>query len=720
MENQNKPDVGSHQKRENLYQLLLDTMSHGVQENDCDGIITYSNKAHHEILGYDYGELVGKKIWDFSPSLYEQKDIKKYFSSLVKEQPGPAPYFTKNLRKDGSQVDLQIDWDYERDAAGNIIGFISVITDITDRKNIEDNLRLRTKGLSTLLEVSKSLASSLDLQKVLQSSVDGVTKLTGLDTAAVYLLEDKNLHLWATTPSLPPQFPQELRIASLEDHPHIRKAIFSREPVYVPDMTTADLTSEESKVTEQRNLRTVLFVPLVVDAKAIGVFIVGSIEETSILAKADIDLSLTLANLAALTVRNAQLFTESKQYNIQLENTLAERIKVEEEKAELETQLQQAQKMEAIGRLAGGVAHDFNNMLSVILGYADLALDKVSSIHPLHSDLKEIRDAANRSTNLTRQLLAFARKQTATPKILNLNTVIGEMLKMLHRLLGEDIDLVWAPGDDLGLVKIDPAQIDQILANLCVNSRDAIPGTGKITIETSNATFGDSYCALHPGFLPGDYVMIAVSDDGEGIDQETLANIFEPFFSTKKEGKGTGLGLSTVYGIVKQNRGFINVYSEPGHGTTFKIYLSRHETVASVRKFEATEQSEQKGSGTILLVEDEAMILNLGKRMLESLGYLVIAANSPAEALILAKDHSGKIDLLITDVVMPDMNGRELSVQLETKIPSLKTLYISGYTANVIAHHGVLDEGVMLLSKPFTRNQLAVKVQEVMSMRVSE
>lgn len=590
--------------------------------------------------------------------------------------------------------------------------------DITDRKSVEENLRNRSQGLATLLEVSKCLAATLDLQNVLQASVDGVTKLVGLDTAAVYLLEGEMLHLWATTPPLPPQFPDELRNAPLADHPHIREAITSGEAVHVADMTTADLSPAERAVTEQRNLRTVLFVPLIVDAKAIGTFIVGSVGKPSDIADSEIDSSITLANLAALTIRNAQLYEDGQRYADQLEQSLTACKLAEQERDKLEAQLLQSQKMEAIGRLAGGVAHDFNNMLSVILGYADLALGKVDSSQPLHNALVQIRNASRRSANLTRQLLAFARKQIAAPVVLDLNEVIGEMLNILRRLIGEDIDLVWVPGDGLGLVKMDPAQVDQIMANLCVNARDAIFGVGKVTIETSNAIFDETWCVEHPGCIPGAYVMITVSDNGVGMDQGTLANIFEPYFTTKKEGEGTGLGLSTVYGIVKQNKGFITVSSKPGQGTIFNINLSRHEAEGGARQLKTAEQVAEGGNETILLVEDEIMILDLTRSMLESLGYKVLTAPGPSDALLLAKKHSGTIDLLITDVVMPEMNGLELAEQLKTIIADLKILYMSGYTADVIAHHGLLHTGVMLLEKPFSLTALAIKVRETIKAKL--
>ena len=386
----------------------------------------------------------------------------------------------------------------------------------------------------------------------------------------------------------------------------------------------------------------------------------------------------------------------------------------EEEQERLQNQLTQAQKMEAVGRLAGGVAHDFNNMLNVILGNAELAMGELDSAQSVHEDLLEIQKAAQRSSNVVRQLMAFARKQTVAPEVLDLNETVEEMLKMLRRLIGEDIELSWQPGPNLWPVKIDPAQIDQILANLTVNARDAIAGTGKVTIETDNAIFDQAYCAEHYGFVPGDFVLLAVSDNGCGMDKDTQKSLFEPFFSTKEVDKGTGLGLATVYGIVKQNDGFINVYSEPGEGTTFKIYLPRH--VASEEQVEEKGQNEQppQGSETILLVEDESSILKMTKRMLEVQGYQVMTARTPDEAIRLAQDHAGEIHLLITDVIMPEMNGRDLAQNLLSFYPDVKRLFMSGYTANVIAHHGVLDEGVNFIQKPFSREQLGLKVREAL------
>ena len=385
------------------------------------------------------------------------------------------------------------------------------------------------------------------------------------------------------------------------------------------------------------------------------------------------------------------------------------------EQIRLAAQFRQAQKMEAVGLLAGGVAHDYNNMLSVILGFTELALDKIDSTHPLHADLMEILTAAGRSADITRQLLAFARKQTISPVVLDLNQNMESMLKMIRRLIGEDIHLAWLPGAKLWMVKMDPSQIDQILANLCVNARDAIANVGRLTIETENTVIDETYCAVNAGFAAGEYVQLSVSDDGSGMDKETLDQIFEPFFTSKGVGHGTGLGLSTVYGIVKQNNGFINVYSEQGNGTTFRIYLPRYlgQTVDTGSKM-AAEIPQGQGE-TILVMEDEIAILKLLQIMLQKLGYRVLATNKPSDAIQLAAEHSNEIQLLISDVVMPEMNGRDLAERVQSLCPGIKALYMSGYTATVIAQRGVLDDGVNFIKKPFSMSELAIKIRQSLS-----
>ncbi len=392
---------------------------------------------------------------------------------------------------------------------------------------------------------------------------------------------------------------------------------------------------------------------------------------------------------------------------------ITEQKKAEQDKENLQGQLIQAQKMESVGRLAGGVAHDFNNMLSIIIGNIEIIQEDIDPGSQLLSRLYEVKKAAQRSADLTRQLLAFARKQTIAPKILNPNHTIESMLKMLKRLIGEDIDLLWRPKKHLWSVKIDPSQIDQIMANLCVNARDAIKDVGKITIETDNICFDDDYCREHQGFSPGEFVLIGISDNGCGMDKETIDKLFDPFFTTKRKGEGTGLGMATVYGIIKQNNGFINVYSEPEQGTTFKLYIPRHEKCQTDETVIISERS-PKGSETILLVEDEESILQMTKTILERLGYTVMAANTPDEAIRVSHHSKIKIDLLITDVVMPTMNGRQLAEKMICYLPDIKILYMSGYTSNVIAHRGILDEGLNFINKPFSKQDLSKKLREIL------
>jgi len=393
---------------------------------------------------------------------------------------------------------------------------------------------------------------------------------------------------------------------------------------------------------------------------------------------------------------------------------ITERKRAEAENTKLQDQLAHAQKMESIGRLAGGVAHDFNNMLGVILGYVELALEDIDPAQPLHHVLGEVQKAANRSAALTRQLLAFARKQTIAPKVLDVNETVTGLLKMLKRLVGENIKLDWRPDNNLWPVKIDPSQIDQILANLCVNARDAIADVGTIAIATANATVDATVCASHPDAVPGDYVQLTVCDDGCGMAAETLARIFEPYFTTKGLGRGTGLGLATVYGTVRQSNGFIHVGGELGKGTTFSIYFPRHLGLTAPAQPDAATASTRHGNATILVVEDETSLLNLATTVLERLGHTVLAAATPTEAIRLAEAHQGQLQLLITDVVMPDMNGRDLAKHISSNWPGIKCLFMSGYTDDLITHHGALDEGVAFIQKPFSARDLATKVHDVL------
>ena len=394
---------------------------------------------------------------------------------------------------------------------------------------------------------------------------------------------------------------------------------------------------------------------------------------------------------------------------------VTDREAAEAEKKELESQLQQAQKIESIGRLAGGIAHDFNNLLTPMIGYADMALMDLDPADPLYGDFEEIREVAERAKNLTGQLLAFSRRQVLEMKVVNLNDIVSAFQKMLRRIIGEDIEFTMQLEPELKNAKADPAQIQQVIMNLAINARDAMPEGGRLTIQTQNAVFDEACAKGRPGLTPGNYVMLAVSDTGIGMAKETAEKIFEPFFTTKAPGKGTGLGLATVYGIVKQHDGHIWVNSELGKGTSFKIYLPQAAEEAPAKEEPPKEDREDvQGSATILVVEDEDAVRKLTCNILKSRGCKVLEAQTSQEALRIVETYEAQIDLLLTDVVMPQMNGRELYRQAALARPGLKVLYMSGYTDEVIAHHGVLDAQIEFLQKPFTIDELVKKVSEML------
>ena len=409
----------------------------------------------------------------------------------------------------------------------------------------------------------------------------------------------------------------------------------------------------------------------------------------------------------------AEIQIGSETFAISVERDVTGRKQAEAERESMATQLRQAQKMEAVGQLAGGMAHDFNNALTVILGFSELASRQLNPLDPLHHHMNEIMRAVDKSANLTRQLLAFARRQIVTLRVLDLNAAIASLANMLPRLIGEDIELRIAPSAGLWNLYIDPSQVDQILMNLVTNARDAIADTGRITIETANVALGEEHCRRHPDVVPGDYVALTVSDTGVGMDKATLERIFDPFFTTKPEGKGTGLGLATVYGVAKQSGGFVHVCSEPGHGTMFRVYLPRFVGDAeqpAPKKQPAT----LRGTETVLIVEDEPLLLELIQEGLHALGYNVLTAGAPGDAILLCETYAKDIQVLVSDVVMPMMNGRELQQRLERVRPGLRTIFMSGYTADMVAHRGIVEERMPFVQKPFTVEALAGKIREVL------
>ncbi len=733
-----------------------------------------ANEAFARFLGYTAAELAGKKWQDITPP----EDIQASESAiapLLEEKKNGVRFEKRYVHKSGEFRWADVSIAVRRDAAGNPLYFLSTVVDISDRKEAEAALRRSEDRLRTLVNTIPDLVWLKDREGVYLSCNSTFERFFGAKEADIVGKTDYDF----VEKDLADFFREQDRKAMAAGGPSVNEEalIFAADgyqgtfetiktPMYDYEGALIGVLGISRDITQRKQAEEALreseaFQRAMIDCSPVAIYsvdfegrvlswntsaerIFGWTEEevkgrplpilpedrqeeyqtlrervmagqrfTGLeVVRRKKDGALFHGSLSAAPIRNS---VGAMTGIIAAMEDITVHKQAEQEREKLQDQLLQAQKMESVGRLAGGVAHDYNNMLSVILGYTEMALDRVDASDPLHDDLTQVLSAARRSSDFTRQLLAFARRQTIAPKVLDINETIEAMLKMLRRLIGEDIDLLWKPAKAAWPVHMDPAQLDQILANLCVNARDAISGVGMITIETGSAAFDEAYCADHVGFLPGQYTMLGVSDDGCGMDPETLPHLFEPFFTTKKSGEGTGLGLATVYGIVKQNEGFINVYSEPGKGTTFRIYLPRHAGAAE-KKMEKDRPKILSGKGeTVLLVEDEPAIMKIGEKMLKSLGYRVLTATSPAEAESLAKEHAGDIHLLVTDVIMPGMNGRELADRLQASYPGLKVLYMSGYTANVIAHRAVLEEGVCFIQKPFSKQALAAKVREALA-----
>ena len=640
---------------EERYRELVECANVIVLKWDTSGIIRFINEYALEFFGFAEDEILGKHLVE--TIVPETDSTGQDLAYLVEEIGNNPEYFNdhenENITRDGRRVWVRWNNRAIRDSEGKIRGILSVGSDISEKKSTEAALRESEARFRSLFTMAPIPFVYLAKGGCLVDLNQRFTMLFG------YTLEDiPTVEQWWSL-----AYPD---LHYREDVINIWNAAVQ----YALD-TGTDIQPAEYQVTCKNGRKRII---------SIGASVFGE------------DLIVSFLDIT-------------------------ERKEAESEREALQAQLLQAQKMEAVGQLAGGVAHDFNNMLQAILGYLDLVQDEMDPGNHIESYLDEIKKAAERSANLTRQLLAFARKQTVVPVVIDLNESVEGILKMLRRLIGEDIELEWLPETELWSIKMDPVQIDQILANLSVNARDAINGVGHIIIETKKVTFEEAHCVLHPDFIPGDYVMLAVSDNGCGMEKENLDKVFEPFFTTKGIGQGTGLGLATVYGIVKQNNGFIDVFSEPQHGTTFKIYLPRY-TGQTVEVKTSSLSHPPKGHGeTILLVEDEATILKMTLLMLKNLEYRVLTAGTPGEAIELATKHAGQIHLLITDMIMPEMNGRDLAERVRVTNPSMKCLFMSGYTANIITTQGVLEEGTHFIPKPFTIKTLAIKVKEVLDQK---
>ena len=670
----------------------------------------------------------------------------------------------RHRRKDGTELPVEI-----RTVPFVTQGhrrILATVRDLTDSKLIEEALRGREREFQTLFESAPVGIGVADTQGKILAFNEAILTPGGYDrddiecignVANLYYDEserDAALSLFADHGSLRQH---ETRFRRKDGTPYdvwlsLSNTTFGGEPcvlAIVEDRTEKRLADEALHQSEER-FRTLSSVAtegimihedgLILDANRAFADLAGVADVEELMGKRGLEV-IPLTNESRDLIRMHMHTPSSDRYEVELvgsdgsqvwaetwsrpityrgrpaslvflrDMTASKRARLEQDR--LQTQLRQAAKMESIGRLAGGVAHDFNNMLAVILGHVDLALEQVDPKKPLYSDLQEIRKAADRSASITQQLLAFARRQVTAPKRLDLNEAVENMLAMLRRLIGEQIELVWSPSV-VHPVEIDPSQLDQVLVNLCLNSRDAIADVGKVTIVTSNVTLDQDYCDTHDGCLPGDYVLLSVSDDGTGMSEDALRHLFEPFYTTKDTGKGTGLGLATVYGIVKQNNGFIQVESDAEMGTDVRIYFPRAAGDVSADTQQNPGAALPGGKETLLVIEDEPAVLHLTERILSDLDYNVLTSRTPSEALRLAQRHKGQIALLVTDLVMPDMNGWELSERLLHLRPELKILYVSGYADDRIANKDPRAEGIELLQKPFTPQQLATRVRKVL------
>nr|WP_319394888.1 PAS domain S-box protein [uncultured Desulfobacter sp.] len=653
------------------------------------------NKKLCDMLGYSKEELMGMTWTEMTYPDDLEPDL-AWFNQMASGKIQNYELEKRFYRKDKSIIYTHLTVSCSRNPQGGIENVMATLQDISEKKISEKHINHLNKVLRAVRGINQLIVRERNSHTLIREGCKLLVNHRGYKSAMIVLTDEKNSPVFWAESGLGAAFkPVETMLKGFELPPCCHEGQ-GNDIVIIDDRHQH---CAACPIAAKRVHTHSLITRLVHNSIVFGYLIV-ELEKDSIVD----DQELTLFSEMAGDISYALNFLR----------TQTAHVSSEKKRASLQEQLIQAQKIESVGRLAGGVAHDFNNMLSIIMGYSNMAMDSLDANAPLYDDIKEIYMAGKRSAQITKQLLAFARQQTTAPKVLDLNSNIENMLKMLRRLIGEDIDLAWFPGSTRWQVKIDPTQLDQILANLCVNARDAIEGIGKVTIETKNVVFDDDYCADHTGFIPGEYVMFSVSDTGCGISPDILNTIFDPFFTTKKRNQGTGLGLSTVYGIVKQNNGFINVYSEPGHGTVFKIYLPRNtEQLKTIRQKEKGELPLGQGE-TVMLVEDDPFILKMGEKMLISLGYCVLSANSPKAAVAMAQKNTRGIDLLVTDVVMPEMNGRELSEKLQSLFPGLQTLFMSGYTANVIAHRGVLEEGIHFIPKPLSQKELAKKIRELL------
>jgi PAS domain S-box-containing protein len=681
-------------QNEEKYRDLVDAVNDGFFMTNHHGVITFANRALAKIGGFERPEeLIGRKFVEFvAPAMVNE--ILENFKNTIETGHAPEVIEVKIIRPDGRDAFVEVK-PVPIVEGSKVIGTRGVVHDITERKQAEQERQRRHQELSTLYNIALAITRDPSTSSILNNTLVELTGVLNVPFGCIYLKRGEKFSLQAYR-GFSVEEVERLDKLTLREQPWLAQVKLVQEPL---NQSTGQIDAWE----KARGIQTWVSVPLWSKNEIIGVIRLAS-EDEEHFTSADLSLITGVANQVAMAL----------------------------EKKALEQQLQHIQKLESVGRLAGGVAHDFNNLLTAITGYATLALSTIRPDDPASLSIQEVQKAAERAGNLTRQLLAFARRQVIEPKVINLNDLILDMEKMLHRLIGEDIELTTRPSSELWPIKVDPGQIEQVLVNLVVNARDAMPEGGKLTIETANVSFGEnpkseirnpklfesiSDFDIRASDFPrsGQHVALIVSDTGIGMTDDVKTHLFEPFFTTKEQGKGTGLGLATCYGIVKQAGGYIEVSSEPSQGTTFKIFLPRVEAAADQRAQHGESGRLPPGTETVLLVEDEPLVRELAARVLREQGYRVLEAINGDEAVQLAQDGAGEtIHLLLTDVVMPQMRGKDLANWLKVAQPEMKVLFVSGYTDETIARDGVLEDGIALLQKPFSPAMLVRKVREVL------
>jgi len=626
------------------FRLAIERSSDAVFMTAPDGTITYVNPAFERLYGFTSSEAIGKTPRLLKSGAQDAGFYERLWATLVAKQVAPSVMI--NRTKGGGLVHVESTANPILDGGGEILGFLAIQRDITERRRVEQRLR---ESEQALRESEAQYRGLFDNNPVPTWLFDTETmRFLAVNCAAVckYGYSRDEFSRMSVMDIRPPEDVPRLSALARDARPGVIAYGVWKHRKKDGTFIEADITGQTLEVRGRRCM-----------------------------------------------IVYAQDVTGQKL---------------------LEDQLRHAQKMEAVGRLAGGVAHDFNNLLSVILSYADIALESLPPGHPLRDDIAEVARAGRRATELTRQLLAFSRRQVLQPKVVDLNESLAGMQKMLARVLGEDIEMRVDAGEALWKVKVDPGQLEQVVMNLVVNARDAMPDGGTLTIETRNVEFDEASACLHPGTRPGPHVSLAVSDDGVGMDEATKARVFEPFFTTKDPGRGTGLGLSTVFGIVQQSGGSIVVDSAPGEGTTFEICFPRCEERSSRPSAPPPSTRARVGKETILLTEDDEQLRDLVGAILRRKGYEVLAAATPADALRLSEQHAGPIHLLLTDVVMPGMNGRQLAERVRTARPDTRVLFVSGYAGGAAVHQGLLCEGTAFLPKPITPEAILREVRALL------